>query len=169
MQEPMLTLLKWLETHGPDDWHQVAIDWNWDAGTEILEWIAAQPQCDRATAQDMAINSDITYHLRYPDRAALMADAPYNVEGFDLVLPIIERWNTGFYTRSEIASYEPKRLRQEQQRYRAAEAERKGHPLPWQLDDSIFQPLEGRRFGYSYTEGWPPEVENDLRSRGIHW
>jgi hypothetical protein len=50
MGEHEKLLLVWLEAHGPDEWHQVAIDWNWDAGVEILAWIAAQPGCDRATA-----------------------------------------------------------------------------------------------------------------------
>lgn len=169
MQEHELTLVRWLEAHTPDDWHQVAIDWNWDAGLDVLGWIAAQPECDRATAQHIILVGGAAYYLRFPDREALVAQAPYNVEPFDLLAPAIARWNAGFYTRSEIATYRPNDLGKLERDYRAAEAEQAARPLPWQLDASVFQPIHGRIFSYRYAEGWPPQVETDLRSRGISY
>jgi hypothetical protein len=34
----------------PDDWHEVALGWNWDHGVAELHWITSQRDCDRATA-----------------------------------------------------------------------------------------------------------------------
>ena len=32
----------------PDDWHEIALTWNWGHDPAVLMWIAAQPTCDRA-------------------------------------------------------------------------------------------------------------------------
>jgi hypothetical protein len=167
MQEHERTLVTWLEAHGPDDWHQVAIDWNWDAGLDVLAWIAAQADCDRATAQHLILNGGVDYFVGFATRDALMADAPYNVDPYDLLVPTIERWNAGFYVRSEIATDAPETLALKERDYRLAEAARAGAALPWQLDGSVFRPLAGRVFSYRYAEGWPPDVAADLKARRI--
>ena len=169
MQAHEQILVAWLKTRSPDDWHQVAIDWNWDAGLDVLAWIASQPECDRATAQHLILNGGADYFVRFADRDALMAQAPWNVEPFDLLLPTITRWNAGFYQRSEIASSDPAELARKEHDYRQAEAEcmGNGQTLPWQLDDHVFQHFTGREFSHEYAEGWPPAVAADLTERGI--
>lgn len=44
-------VLAWLPSQDPKTWHAVATGWNWDLDTAPLAWIAAQPGCDKATAQ----------------------------------------------------------------------------------------------------------------------
>lgn len=39
-----------LETATPDEWHQVAWNWNWDSGIDELNWIIQQKACDKGTA-----------------------------------------------------------------------------------------------------------------------
>ncbi|MBN6151955.1 DUF4274 domain-containing protein [Xanthomonas sp. AmX2] len=165
MQEHERTLRRWLQAHGPDDWHQVAMDWNWDAGIDILAWIAAQPDCDRATAQHLIIGCGPHYYLRFPNRGAVLVDAPYSIEPFDLLFRTAERWNSGFYARSQIATSEPDDLRREEREYRLAEAEY-GSPA-WRLDAGVFRPLQGRELSYRYAEGWPPDVAAELKARGV--
>lgn len=167
MEEHEQALVDWLSARGSDEWHQVAIDWNWDAGVDVLAWIAAQPDCDRATAQALIVLGGADYYLRFPDRATLVAEQPVNLEVFDLLVPIIARWNAGGYTRSEFASDDPGGLESQRRRHRAAEEAQGDRPTPYRLDDSVFEPLSGREFGYRYTEGWPPEVAADLEARGI--
>jgi hypothetical protein len=43
------TLLELLPLMSPDDWHEIALGWDWNDGTAELEWITAQHTCDRAT------------------------------------------------------------------------------------------------------------------------
>lgn len=162
-------LVDWLTARGPDEWHQVAIDWNWDAGVDVLAWIAARPDCDRATAQSLIVNGGADFYLRFPDRATLEAEHPYNLEAFDLLVPIIARWNNEGFARSEIASYEPQLLEPQRLRHRAAEVAQGEKPLPFRLDDSVFDVLTGREFKYRYVEGWPPEVEAELQARGLSY
>jgi hypothetical protein len=92
---------------------------------------------------------------------------PHAAEAFDFLVPVIQRWNAGFYTRSMIASYAPDSLACWARDYRAAEAEQVKNGLPWRLDASVFAPIDGRRFSYRFAEGWPPEVEADLKARKI--
>lgn len=42
--------LAWLGSAGPEDWHRVALDFNWDAPLHVLDWIVRQADCDIATA-----------------------------------------------------------------------------------------------------------------------
>jgi uncharacterized protein DUF4274 len=42
--------IAWLEKAGPDDWHRVALDFNWGEPLYVLDWIVRQPDCDVATA-----------------------------------------------------------------------------------------------------------------------
>lgn len=44
------TPLALIQQMGPDDWHEIVLNWNWDHGITELEWITAQHICDRATA-----------------------------------------------------------------------------------------------------------------------
>jgi hypothetical protein len=44
------TLLDLIKQMSPDDWHEIVLHWDWDAGVEEINWITAQRACDRATA-----------------------------------------------------------------------------------------------------------------------
>ena len=148
--------MKWLAAHGPDEWHQVVISWNWDGGYSVFSWIAAQPACDRATAQFLIIYSEPMFHIRYPNREAVKAFA---LDGYDFLALMIERWNTGFYSRGEIASEEPDFIKKVQRAYRNALTVLPSDQLPWRLHDDLFEILEGRKVvAEGFTEGYPLEV-----------
>lgn len=44
------TLLGLIQQMSPDDWHEIALHWDWNSGTVELEWITGQRSCDRTTA-----------------------------------------------------------------------------------------------------------------------
>lgn len=44
------TLLDLVKQMTPDDWHEIVLRWDWDAGVGEVNWITAQRACDRATA-----------------------------------------------------------------------------------------------------------------------
>jgi hypothetical protein len=39
-----------IQRMAPDDWHEIALRWDWNDGVEPLNWITSQHECDRATA-----------------------------------------------------------------------------------------------------------------------
>ncbi len=42
--------IAWLASTSPDDWHRVALDFNWSEPLYVLDWIVRQDDCDLATA-----------------------------------------------------------------------------------------------------------------------
>ena len=42
--------IAWLKAAGPDDWHRVALDFNWGQYPYLMDWIVRQDDCDLATA-----------------------------------------------------------------------------------------------------------------------
>lgn len=85
---------------GPDDWHRFALGANWDFSADIMPWIVLQPDCDRATAALLFWKSQPDYYLDFADRSEI---PPFNLEGYDLIQTIRERWTQGLYTRAELA------------------------------------------------------------------
>lgn len=84
----------------PDEWHQVAWQWNWDSGVEPLRWIIGQPACDRGTALLIYWYGGPRYLSQYASREEV---PDYSLEDYDLVMAIERAYLGGFYTRQEIA------------------------------------------------------------------
>lgn len=94
--------IAWLESTGPEDWHRVALDFNWDEPLYLLDWIVRQPDCDVATA--------LTIFWRGEPECWLVEDGEDDEEpnGFSylnrkICAFIAKRVGEGGYTRSEIA------------------------------------------------------------------
>ena len=89
---------QWLTLEaGPDEWHLVADDWDWERGEDPLWWIVTRPNCDRATALTVFWATNPQQYLGCPLWQAT------DVDGYDLCHTIRTRWAAGLYTRSEIA------------------------------------------------------------------
>jgi hypothetical protein len=129
-------MIAWLKQRGPDDWHFVGSNLNWDTSMEVIQWILDQKDCDKATAAMMFWLSSPDYFLAFPNREALAADryASVNIGNFDFTRKLVDRWNSGFYTRSNIA-YAP--LSHVVENYRRTEAQYAANGLPWTVGDDI--------------------------------
>ncbi len=169
MEDRFDILIAWLKAHGPDDWHRVAEGWNWDDGVDILEWIAEQPECDRATAQLIFLLASGEFHKRFPVSEDSIKESPYSDSTFTFLEPIILRWNAGFYTRSGIASDDAQMLASVQGEYRKAydEAKADGRVWSWNPDPSIYDVFEGHPLTTNWSEGWPPEVLAEVQAREL--
>ena len=160
MDDRYQQLVDWLKARQPDDWHRVALSWNWDNPTDILMWIAAQQSCDRATAQMM-------FHQASPDHlltfsSSELARASGYAHTHELCTLIARNWNAAHYTRSEILSYPDLESMGDRLFYRAEEALIAPSMRPWTIEDSIFVPLSGRDIhADDYDAGFPPELAED--------
>ncbi len=100
---------KWLagrlRSANPDEWHAFATQWNWDNGLAPLIWIAKRPECDRATAAHIYWGLGPEYFAKYgceePD-PGYWDDLSYST-----IQDIVERWERGFYRRSELRWRKP--------------------------------------------------------------
>jgi hypothetical protein len=91
----------WLEREaGPDDWHDVAMRWNWDFGRDVLTWITRQKWCDRATALLLFWKSRPDYFVAFGGVRAAVPEV--NRDGFDFVQELRSRWRAGDYVRAEL-------------------------------------------------------------------
>lgn len=92
----------WLASADPDDWHRVALDFNWGEPLYLLDWIVRQPNCDIATALTLFWKGEPAAWL---DEEGASEEEP---DGFSylnrqICAYIANRVKTGGYTRSEIA------------------------------------------------------------------
>jgi len=96
----------------PDDWHEIALSWDWRHGTAELEWLTAQRSCDRATAVYIMCKGapgDVASHAHAPTaRDAFIRTIAARLEdGFypsaDFCLPISMRTRVAFAEQMAIA------------------------------------------------------------------
>jgi hypothetical protein len=130
--ESLFGLIRQME---PDDWHEIALHWDWDAGVAELEWITAQRACDRATAVFVLCSGapgEVATHRGRrdsDDHGPFIRDLAARIEG-------------GFYPNAEFGLELPMRQRL------AFEAElataRATGVSPWQIPDDLIT-FEGRR------------------------
>jgi hypothetical protein len=94
------TLTALLKQMAPDDWHPIALGWDWNDGVAELEWITAQRTCDRATALyilcagwpgDIATGKPRPYAAFIRDVAARLEGGFYLKAEFNLDLSVRKR------------------------------------------------------------------------------
>ena len=157
MSQYITALLKYLKTTDPDDWHKIALGWNWDNGHEPLKWIIENSRCDKATALLIYWHGGAGWYVQYKNRS----DVPeWEISAYDLIKDIEQRYTSGFYSRQEIA-YNPH--------------DDSGNNWPTTYTDitveqpipaAFLKPLSGKAITTVYEdEGFPQavvdEVEND--------
>jgi hypothetical protein len=143
-------LMDWLCTATPDQWHQVAMGWNWGSGEAPLRWIVSQPDCDKATALMVFWRGQPSYYWNGPPtKAEWKASGRFFSEDvYDLLTFVVNRWRSGGYTRSEIG-YLP-------EGGDASDlAASQGHPA-LAIPPDMGEELKGRRIdGGEFDEGIP--------------
>jgi hypothetical protein len=149
----------WLESEaGPDDWHRVAMSWNWDHGDDVPTWICRQERCDRATALYLYWCAQPDYFVAF--RGVREAVPQFNRCGFDFVREVRTRWQAGAYVRAELG-FELEELRRPD--YATLEAEF-GDRVATELPLDMRGPLRGRVLELETTiDGiprrfWPEEL-----------
>ncbi|MBL8656986.1 MAG: DUF4274 domain-containing protein [Altererythrobacter sp.] len=92
----------WLGANDPDDWHRVALDFNWSEPLYLLDWIVRQQNCDIATALTIFWKGEPEAWLEESESSA---DEPNGFSYLNKVVCsyIADRVRAGGYQRSEIA------------------------------------------------------------------
>ncbi|MEZ5957593.1 MAG: hypothetical protein R3C27_10340 [Hyphomonadaceae bacterium] len=140
------TLLGLIQRMTPDDWHEIALHWDWNWGTAELEWITAQRACDRATALFVLCSGGPGAIARARGRQDELDRAPF-------VRQLAARLEGGFYPNAQFGLALPMRQRL------AFETElataRVTGESPWQIPGELLS-WEGARTcapRYSITDG----------------
>ncbi|MEZ5972525.1 MAG: hypothetical protein R3C31_12005 [Hyphomonadaceae bacterium] len=144
------TLLGLIEQMTPDDWHEIALRWDWNWGAAELEWITAQRSCDRATALFVLCSGG-------PGDVARQRCRQGDDERGPFIRGLAARIEGGFYPNAEFGLALPMRQRL------AFEAElataRATGVSPWQIPDELL----------SHQGGRPHEPRYSVSDRRAHF
>lgn len=149
-------LIEWMARRGPDDWHRVALSYNWDNGLSPLEWIVTRPTCDRATALVVFWMTEPDARLGYASPSDAKAD--HAESEWRLVKLIADRWRAGAYARSEIALDPTDYMGWPLDEWRRLEA--KHSRRTFTTSDDMHRATSGRTVldGEDFQEGYPREL-----------
>lgn len=146
--ETRLDLIKQMT---PDDWHEIALNWNWDHGVAELDWITAQHACDRATA---------VYLLCAGKPGDVATGKPGRHAGF--VRTLAARLEDGFYPRAELGlTLSMRTMAGFEAQLRAAMAT---NLSPWRLPEDLLSHAGTRAHEPRYTA-----YEGALRYHYEYW
>ncbi|HEY0628145.1 MAG TPA: DUF4274 domain-containing protein [Sphingomicrobium sp.] len=88
----------WLRDQTPRTWHQVALTWNWDDGTEVLDWILDQPACDAGTALALYLSSEADWYAdQFESMEQMNAEGHWGLADAQFAARICERWAAGHF------------------------------------------------------------------------
>ena len=93
--------IAWLKKADPDEWHRVAMDFNWGEPLYLLDWIVRQPECDVATALTIFWQGEPTCWLD-EDGASDEEPNGFSYLNREICAYIAKRVGAGGYTRSKI-------------------------------------------------------------------
>jgi len=93
--------IAWLESVNPDDWHRVALDFNWDSPLYLLDWIVRQEDCDAATALTLFWKGEPGSWIE--DKGSTERPNGFSYLNRKMCAYIANRIGAGGYTRSKIA------------------------------------------------------------------
>jgi hypothetical protein len=135
----------------PDDWHEIALHWNWDQGVEVLNWITSQPTCDRATAMIILTRANLA------QVAEQSAAGPPTENEWRFCWNLAQRVRAGAFTKTGLAfGVSPGEVKG--MKATLAQARATGRE-PWLLPDSLLD--EGTRKHkprYTYRDGRTPAI-----------
>ncbi len=94
--------IAWLGAASPDDWHRVALEFNWCYPLYLLDWIVRQEACDRATALTIFWKCDPECWMEEEGESKGQPNG-YSWLSRQMCTYIAGRVASGGYARSEIA------------------------------------------------------------------
>jgi len=88
-----------------EELHAFADTWNWDAGTEALQTLLANPACEAATALLIYWKAAPEFYRQYKNRSAVKA-ACSNVDDFDFLSDLERKYVAGAFSIKRL-SFDP--------------------------------------------------------------
>ena len=129
-------LQDWVRELDPDTLHEIATNWNWDAGTDLLVEILRHPDCDRGTAMTVYALAEPSYY----ERASISIDE--SDEGYVVLNTVMRGFENGQYQSGQFAldpDFTLFKLKAYREEKRASD-----DPIIWDLPDRAFESLAGK-------------------------
>jgi len=132
-EDELPLFMDWLAQSGPDEWHRWVINWNWDYGIDLIEWVISQEACDKGTALSAYYLGQPDYYTKFESVAAVRADAS-DAEVVDLFLAICRNWETGLYRTYQ---FEPDEAAKEYLSQGPVAMKELAVQVPWHVPDDM--------------------------------
>lgn len=146
-----VTRLDLIKQMSADDWHEIVLRWDWDAGVDEIAWITSQQSCDRATA----------LYALCSLRPGLVATTLDQGRHRQFVRALAARLEGGLYPNAELSLALP--TRQRLAFAQELEAARATGESPWRLEPELLT-HRGRAHAPRYTL-----ADGELRFHYDHW
>lgn len=152
--------IAWLKDASPEDWHRVALDFNWDNRIDSLLWIVQQPECDKATALTIFWLAQPTCYLMpsAKDEAETQTASERQLVQF-----IAERINAKGYVRSKIA-FDAFPLMLQDYDELVAEVKKSPGGVAWKAHPDMKRSIRGRevRLDREFYQRYPEESHGSV-------
>lgn len=143
-------LIKFLPGSSSEMWHQIAWNWNWDNGEDVLKWITLQKKCDKGTALLIYWYSGPRYFGQYENRENV---PEFELASYDFMKDIQQKYLAGFYKTANF-SFDPKNDSGLDRTKDYEENDKYGI-----VPEQMFQPVVGKTLEkIILEEGYPQEV-----------
>jgi len=130
----------------PEELHQLATNYNWDDGAQVMEWVIDSPLCDKGTALLIYWQLDVGYYQKYSnqDEANKIRRGEVLVNhNYKLLRSIQEKYLMDHFLLEKIrfdpCNYRGSDLIEE----RGPDEE---DPIKWQIPDVMKEATEGEDF-----------------------
>lgn len=159
IQEKMI--IEFLKNSDLKDRHRLVLGWNWDSGTNVLKWIANDPDTDKATALMLYWKSAPRYTKQYADRGEALKHDTLAIDSFDLVEEIEKLFLSGLHKNHRFA-FDPTN-----DGGTNWTTEYLDKPIKREIPSVMFEKLTGEDVQSGYAEGWeegiPPHICEKMR------
>jgi hypothetical protein len=151
----------WLNSTGPDDWHRVALDFDWGEPLYVLDWIVQQDDCDMATALTIFWKGQPGYFIT-DNRPSNEKPDGFSYLNRKMCAYIAHRIASGGYKRSRIA-YTPDSLTK-QDFNEIVEIERAGNKTNFQSHPALIRRCRGRKVANdrSFYRRYPADFHHSV-------
>jgi hypothetical protein len=167
-EEQNRAMIGWLDGRSPEQRHFVALLLNWDFAEPTLDWLVTRPDCDLATAVELLWLAQPSEMIEYGSKELLKKKAPYFDWAYDFITGILNRFDEGFYSRSQI-EFDRLDERDELASYRSEILA--GKKLAWLIPEVFASAKTGTKIDKSVpgSEFWSEELRLLLAGLGTHW
>jgi len=158
-------ILAYAEDASQKTWHKMVMDWNFDNSDAFLDWLADNPQTDKATVLIIYWKSAPRYFKQFKDKEHLLKEEAYSLKNFERLEKIETNFATGFYENQNF-EYNPANDGDFDWTSDYSDIETVN-----EIPEIMFQKLTGKKIKMpvDFNEGFPPELYERLEKLAINY
>ena len=142
--------------------HQLTIEWNYDDGYDVLNWVVDAKDTDKATILALYWMLCPEYHKQYKDRDDVLKGREYLIiDDYDLFVKLEKNYIAGYYQEQNIEFDPANDIYSDGTNWTSSDPDVK---TVLEIPAIMFTKLEGKKviLEDGWLEGIPPHVDDEL-------